>query len=160
MKLSYRGISYEAHPVTAKAKPTVPASDLKYRGASYRRGEAAKAESQNAILMYRGMSYSHQPTEQNAVVASVAPKAVDLKYRGTSYRLGAAAKAESQNAILTYRGMSYTHQPVAETVADTPVAPAISVQDKARVLTMSHHRALRNRQQTAFTRSWNAVAFG
>ncbi|MBL1173526.1 DUF4278 domain-containing protein [Pantanalinema sp. GBBB05] len=157
MKLSYRGISYEAHPVTAPTKPAVPASDLKYRGASYRRGEVAKAESQNAILTYRGMSYSHQSSD--SLATSVAPQAVDLKYRGTNYRLCEAAKAESQNAILTYRGMSYSHQPVVEAVADTPVAPAISVQDKARVLTMNHYRVLRNRQQTVFNRSWNAVAF-
>lgn len=158
MKLSYRGISYEVNPATATAKPAAPASDLKYRGASYRRGEAARAESQNAILTYRGMTYAHQPSDEQ--VAAVAPKAVDLKYRGTSYRLGEVAKAESRNAILTYRGMSYSHQPVAETRVDAPVAPALSVQDKARVLTMNHDRALRNRQQTVFNRSWNSVALG
>ncbi|MGI0485254.1 DUF4278 domain-containing protein [Pantanalinema rosaneae CENA516] len=152
MKLSYRGISYEVNPATASVKPPVPASDLKYRGASYRLGEVAKAESQNAILTYRGMSYS--PEAAN-MTAAVAPKAVDLKYRGTSYRLGEVAKAESQNAILTYRGMD-SQQPAVEAVVDAPV---MSMQDQARVLTMNHFRALKNRQQTVFNRSWNSVVF-
>lgn len=166
MKLSYRGISYEANSATAPAQPTVAASDLKYRGASYRLGEVAKAESQNAILMYRGMAYTHQAADQNLEAVSVARKAVDLKYRGASYRLGEVAKAESQNAILTYRDMPETHQSAA------PAVSATSVQDKVRVLTMNRHRAIQHRQQALFNRSaaeiglstqaataWNSVAF-
>lgn len=58
MKLSYRGTSYEYNPAQdLTVESAAPTSDLKYRGASYRRGQAARAESLSALVKYRGAAY-------------------------------------------------------------------------------------------------------
>lgn len=112
-------------------------------------------------LTYRGVQY-----ESNNQPASV--PAVDVRYRGASYRLNQVARTENLNAILKYRGAVYGSQPVAEVAATTPVAdvtaapvtvamPAYSVEQQARLLTMSHHRAVKNRQQSMLSRSASEV---
>ena len=58
MKLTYRGIAYE--PKTAPS--VAPISDLRYRGVAYRQKQAIKAENFNAVLTYRGVKYTLNPT--------------------------------------------------------------------------------------------------
>lgn len=76
MKLSYRGVQYEtnATPIApdAPAIYTGPAVNLKYRGATYRRGEAAKVERLGAIFKYRGVAYS-QAADNQASAPTTAP---------------------------------------------------------------------------------------
>jgi hypothetical protein len=111
-------------------------------------------------LTYRGVSYDHVPAQQlsdNAVV-----EAPNLRYRGAKYRQNQVAKAENLNALLKYRGVAYSTQPVAAapTEAVAPVeaaapvaAPKLSIQEKARLLNMDHHRMIKNREQSMLARS-------
>jgi len=72
MKLSYRGVRYEANstPIASDAPAvyTGPAVNLKYRGATYRRSEVAKVDRLGAIFKYRGAAYSTE--------AAIAPEPV------------------------------------------------------------------------------------
>ncbi|MCL6433709.1 MAG: DUF4278 domain-containing protein [Leptolyngbyaceae cyanobacterium HOT.MB2.61] len=104
-------------------------------------------------LTYRGVSY--ESTQKPAFVP-----AVDLRYRGASYRLNQVAKNDNLNAILKYRGTAYSLRPTVQAVDVAPaVAPAVStasplsVEEQARLLTLSHHRAVKNRQQSMLRRS-------
>lgn len=71
MQLSYRGVKYDYNP--AKTEFVQPAVDIKYRGATYRRGEAAKVARLGAIFIYRGATYNRQPDAQ---VETVQPAAI------------------------------------------------------------------------------------
>lgn len=111
-------------------------------------------------LTYRGVSYDYVPAQQQSDAPAV--EAPDLRYRGAKYRLNQVAKAESLNALLKYRGAAYSTQPVAATPAEAvaPVevaAPAstakLSIQEKARMLTMDHHRMIKNREQSMLARA-------
>ncbi|MBW4693170.1 MAG: DUF4278 domain-containing protein [Lyngbya sp. HA4199-MV5] len=131
MKLSYRGVDYDFNP-----------SSLQARGAKHRLSEVSKARALGAILTYRGAAYTVDPSAQFV-----------------SANLGAPA-----GTVLTYRGFSYTVQPAAQTVPASVVAaepavvnaikaPATSIQEQARTLTMNHHRAMKKRQQVMLVRS-------
>lgn len=75
MQLSYRGVKYDYSPANpVKAEYHQPGVDLKFRGASYRRGEVAKVERLGAIFKYRGATYS-QPVVEVPATAPVAPVA-------------------------------------------------------------------------------------
>lgn len=113
-------------------------------------------------LTYRGVRYDYNPAQPAHSVDAV--QAPDLRYRGAKYRLNQSAKAENLNAILKYRGVAYqtqpaavaqpTVQPVAPVEAVAPVAtPKVSIQEKARLLTMDHHRMIKNREQSILARS-------
>lgn len=112
-------------------------------------------------LSYRGVQY-----ESNNQPAAV--PAVDVRYRGATYRLQQVARSESLNAILKYRGAMYGSQPSAPVAPAIPIeattpapvfvpAPAVSVDQQARFLTMNHHRAVKNRQQSMLSRSASEV---
>lgn len=130
MKLSYRGINYDFNP-----------SSLQARGAKHRLSNVAKDRALGAILTYRGQTYAIEPCSQAASTRSnVVPSRV-LTYRGVSYTVQPTA----------------TVQPVAEATVQTASAsikaPAQSVQDQARALTMNHHWATKKRQQVMLVRS-------
>jgi Domain of unknown function (DUF4278) len=131
MKLSYRGVNYDFNP-----------SSLQARGAKHRLAEVSKARALGAILTYRGVAYAIEPPNQAAPVNAGVPAGTVLTYRGQSYTVQPAV----QNA------------PVAATIAQPDAAvsvkaPALSVQDQARALTMNHHRAMKKRQQVMLVRS-------
>jgi len=71
MQLSYRGVKYNYTP--AQAEIAQPAVDVKYRGATYRRGEADKVARLGTIFKYRGATYNRQPVAQ---VGAVQPAAI------------------------------------------------------------------------------------
>ena len=93
MKLSYRGVRYETNstPIAPDAPVvyTGPAVNLKYRGATYRRGEVAKVSRLGAIFKYRGAAYSTvaiapEPVAEpvaKPVVATAAATTVEAKAR-------------------------------------------------------------------------------
>ncbi|WP_421656013.1 DUF4278 domain-containing protein [Leptothermofonsia sp. ETS-13] len=104
-------------------------------------------------LTYRGVSY--ESTQKPASIP-----AVDLRYRGANYRLKQVAKNENLNAILKYRGAAYTLEPTVQTAtvpsAAVPAVSAVShlsIEEQARFLTLNHHRAVKNRQQSMLRRS-------
>ncbi len=104
------------------------------------------------LLTYRGVSYEANATRPAAVPA------VDLKYRGATYRLNQVAQSASLNAVLKYRGTTYGQQPTVAAVAPVPesvpaAVASVSVEEKARILTMNHHRLVKNRQQALLSRS-------
>lgn len=97
-------------------------------------------------LSYRGISYDYSPA--NSANAEVAQPGVDLKYRGATHRRGEVAKGDRLNAILKYRGAAYSTQ--SNPVAVAPVTR--TVEDRARLLNLSHDRAIRNRQHSMLSR--------
>ncbi len=117
MQLSYRGVKYDYHPADAvKAESARPATDLKYRGATYRRGEVAKVERLATLFKYRGAAYGYQP---------VAPVAAP--------------------------------QSAATPAAVAPIASTVEAQ--ARLLNLSHNRAVRNRHYTMLARTAGEQGF-
>jgi hypothetical protein len=106
-------------------------------------------------LTYRGTNYESNPAQESNP-QPVAP--VDLRYRRATYRFNQNARAESLNAILKYRGATYSTQPLAEvehapaTVGTPMGAVSASVDSQARLLTMRHHRCIKNRQQSLLSR--------
>lgn len=134
MKLSYRGVSYEVNPevTSTPSQPTIPATDLLYRGARYRRHQVAPSDALEAIVKSREV----MPTT--------------LVYRGATYRRNQVASTDALEAIVKLREANT--QPAAP---ETAVAsePTVSVQEKARLLTMNHHRTIKNRQQVMLSRS-------
>jgi len=107
-------------------------------------------------LTYRGVGY-----EPNHSKNTVSIPAVDLKYRGATYRLTQTAHTEALNSILKNRGVESNSQPAAEaTPVRTSDTVEPSVQDKARFLTLNHHRAVKNRQQTILNRSAAELGLG
>jgi hypothetical protein len=124
MKLSYRGVDYDFSP-----------SSLQVRGAKHRLNNVAKAKTLGALLTYRGAAYSIAPsTQTESASPSVAP-----------------------GSVLTYRGIRYTVQPMQQAAPAQAVtatkASVRSLEDQARVLTMNHQRATKNRQQAMLLRS-------
>lgn len=75
MKLSYRGTSYEYNPVnTVNTESPKPLVDLKYRGASYRRNQAAGVQRLSALFKYRGVAYNqHSSVEPPSETTSTTP---------------------------------------------------------------------------------------
>lgn len=116
-------------------------------------------------LSYRGVKYDYNPA--NPVKAEYAQPAVDLKYRGATYRRGEVSKVERLGAIFKYRGAAYSHQPVAQVEAAQPVAltapvvapVATTVEDRARLLTIGHSRAVRHRHYAMLARTASEQGF-
>lgn len=122
--LTYRGVQYQTNPVDQTA--SAPVADLKYRGAAYRSRQNAGVQALNAILTYRGAAY-----QITAAQKAPAPVAV--------------------NAALSYRGLDYQVKPATEDGA--VAAPTSTVEEKARLLTLNHHRVTKTRQQTVLARA-------
>lgn len=113
-------------------------------------------------LNYRGVSYEKEIAAP--LQAEYERPAVDLKYRGASYRLGEVAKVERLGVIFKYRGATYTQQPIAQPEV-APVAEPVaslatsSIDERARLLTLSHNRAVRNRHHAMLVRNAAQVGF-
>jgi hypothetical protein len=115
-------------------------------------------------LSYRGVKYDYNPA--NPLKVDYAQPAADLKYRGATYRRGEVAKVERLGTIFKYRGAAYSHQPVAQVKAPetapvvAPVAPvATTVENRARLLTLGHNRAVRNRHYVMLARTASEQGF-
>lgn len=104
-------------------------------------------------LSYRGVSYESIPA-RNATVDAPAP-ILDLKYRGAAYRQQATAKAQAPALVLKYRGIAHATQPQAAAAAPQSVATHPSVQEQARLVPVTHHRLIKNRQQSLLSR-WSS----
>jgi hypothetical protein len=99
-------------------------------------------------LTYRGVNY-----ETNSATVPTPVPATDLKYRGASYRLHQAARTEALEAILKYRGAIYGGKKAQRAAIVAPASQASSVQEQARLLTMNHHRLIKNREQSMLRRA-------
>jgi hypothetical protein len=101
-------------------------------------------------LTYRGVSY-----EYNAPQVEYGDATQVGKYRGLDIRFRNLKKALvlQPTLDLLYRGVAYTANPAPATETQTEQAPAQSVQERARVLMMNHHRSEKQRQQSMLTRS-------
>lgn len=116
-------------------------------------------------LSYRGVQYDYNPA--NSAQAEPVQPAADLKYRGAAYRRGETAKVERLGAIFKYRGAAYSHRPIAPVEPAQPVATpaavapvaAITFEDKARLLTLSHNRAVRHRHYAMLSRTAGEQGF-
>ncbi|GAB4377044.1 MAG: DUF4278 domain-containing protein [Elainellaceae cyanobacterium] len=106
-------------------------------------------------LTYRGVSYEYNPP-----AVEYGDLSQSGKYRGLDIRFRNPKKVPvlQPTLDLLYRGVEYTaNEPeVVEVaaVADQAVAsaPASSIQDRARVLMMDHHRKVKRRQQAMLSR--------
>ncbi|MBZ8180902.1 MAG: DUF4278 domain-containing protein [Oscillatoria sp. PMC 1051.18] len=102
-------------------------------------------------LTYRGVNYDYNPT-----FVETSEGKVGGKYRGMDWRFRNLKKPPviQPTKNLTYRGVSYQ---VGQTSSDKSVKvgkiPALSTQDKARVLMMDRTRINRNRQEAMLSRS-------
>lgn len=98
MKLTYRGISYETNSAPATVIP-VPSTDMKYRGASYRRNQAVKTEALNAVMTYRGAQYNTQPVPVKPVVAATPEPSIAEKARLLTANHYRTAKKRQQSLL-------------------------------------------------------------
>jgi hypothetical protein len=100
-------------------------------------------------LNYRGVSY-----EYNAPQVEYGDATQVGKYRGLDIRFRNIKKAPvfQPTLDLIYRGVAHTANPASATETQTEKAPALSVQDRARVLMMDHHRSVKRRQQAMLSR--------
>jgi hypothetical protein len=117
-----------------------------------------KREAKSMKLTYRGTSYNYNPPEveygdltqsgkyrgldvrfRNPKKPLVLQPTLDLLYRGVAHKNGENAPQESVPVV---------------TVETTEAAktPVLSVQDRARMLMMSHHRQVKRRQQAMLSR--------
>ena len=137
MKLSYRGIDYGFNP-----------SSLQARGAKRRLGEVSKARALGAILTYRGAAYVVNPAAQAVSASASIPAGTVLTYRGFSYTVQPTYKMQPR--VQDVSAQAVATQP---TVVNAVKAPAVSIHEQARTLTMNHHRAMKKRQQVMLLRS-------
>lgn len=113
-------------------------------------------------IKYRGVSYEYNPP-----AVEYGDLSQSGKYRGLDVRFRNPKKTPvlQPTLDLLYRGVAHTANPVedgnaiesTETVAPatasaTVTAPASSIQDRARVLMMNHHRKVKQRQQAMLSR--------
>jgi hypothetical protein len=108
-------------------------------------------------LTYRGVSYDYTPPV-------VEMKAIDEvgKFRGVDIRFRTVKKAPVQQPTLdlVYRGVAYstgTPAMAEPTPAVAPAAPVaagatLSADDKARLMMLNRHRAVKQRQQSMLAR--------
>lgn len=98
-------------------------------------------------LSYRGISYDYNPP-----VLATTQGQLGGKYRGLDWRFRNMKKPPVLQPTLNlkYRGVYYH---TGGTSAHPAKAPALSVQDKARSLMLTHQRTLINRQRSMLNRS-------
>lgn len=108
-------------------------------------------------INYRGVSYEYNPPQ-----VEYGDLTQSGKYRGVDVRFRNPRKTPvlQPTLDLVYRGVAYTTNAVepTEAVEATPEtvaleAPVASVQNRARVLMMNHHRKVKQRQQAMLSRS-------
>jgi hypothetical protein len=114
MKLTYRGISYESHPV-----PT-PNSPLEMAG------------------QYRGVHWRLN----NPTTYPMEEPPLELKYRGIPYVTGTPEVITPENS----------DTPEFIPVSSVAELLALTLDDKARALTLSHCRSIKKRQQAMLGR--------
>jgi Domain of unknown function (DUF4278) len=108
-------------------------------------------------LTYRGVSYDYNPPK-----VEYGDRTQVGKYRGLDIRFRNPKKplVLQPTLDLMYRGAAYTLNPVDNSdsavevspAAPTPVAATSSVQERARLLMMGHHKSVKRRQQAMLTR--------
>ncbi|WP_416676295.1 DUF4278 domain-containing protein [Egbenema bharatensis] len=106
-------------------------------------------------LTYRGKSYDYNPpeVEYGDLNQSGKYRGLDVRFRNPKRPLVLQPTLD-----LLYRGVAYKNNEVEESPASVPVeaevtkAPTLSVQDRARMLMMSHHRRVKHRQQAMLSR--------
>ena len=112
-------------------------------------------------LTYRGTSYDYNPpeVEYGDLTQSGKYRGLDVRFRNPKRHLVLQPTLD-----LLYRGVarksSNAEQPEnvrveaakAVETAETTKAPVLSVQDRARMLMMSHHRQVKHRQQSMLSR--------
>jgi len=101
-------------------------------------------------LTYRGNSY-----EYNTVVVETSTGEVGGKYRSRDWRFRNLKKPPIllPTLNLKYRGATYNKPgTVDETTVSKDKTPAISIQEKARLLTIENTKASEKRQQTLLSR--------
>jgi hypothetical protein len=107
-------------------------------------------------ITYRGVSYEYNPpqVEYGDLTQSGKYRGVDVRFRNLK-----KPPVLQPTLDLLYRGTAYTANPpepvVEPTAAVAPAtvdAPASSIQDRARILMMNHHRKVKQRQQSMLSR--------
>lgn len=108
-------------------------------------------------INYRGVSYEYNPpqVEYGDLTQSGKYRGVDVRFRNPK-----KTPVLQPTLDLVYRGVAYKTNAVepTEAVEETPEtvtleAPVASVQNRARVLMMNHHRKVKQRQQAMLSRS-------
>lgn len=115
-------------------------------------------------LSYRGVNFDYAPGS-----TAVSLGKVGGKYRGCDWRFRHLTQAPvlSTNLDLIYRGVAYQTQPapapapVHAGVSDAVIhpEPALSVDQRARLMMMNHHRWIKNRQQSMLGRGSEEIGF-
>ncbi|NER79853.1 MAG: DUF4278 domain-containing protein [Leptolyngbya sp. SIO1D8] len=114
-------------------------------------------------LTYRGIQYDYTPpTVEMRTTSEVG------HYRGVDIRFRTVKKNPVQQPTLdlVYRGVAYqTGEAAAPKVANTEApagtsVPAVDIELKARTMLASHHRTVKQRQQTMLTRLATDVGLG
>jgi hypothetical protein len=109
-------------------------------------------------LTYRGMSYDYNPpeVEYGDLNQSGKYRGLDVRFRNPQRPLVLQPTLD-----LLYRGVAHKSQGVEESPAsvsgetveaDVAKTPVLSIQDRARMLMMSHHRRVKHRQQAMLSR--------
>lgn len=115
-------------------------------------------------LTYRGVNYEYTPPE-----VDMQPTSEIGQYRGLEWRFRNPKKVPvlQPNLNLMYRGVAYrtgSEEPVSAPAYRPAPAVAkpdsLSVPNMARALMMSHHRWIKNRQQTLLSRAATEVGLG
>jgi hypothetical protein len=106
-------------------------------------------------INYRGLSYEYTPPE-----VEYGDLTQSGKYRGVDIRFRNSKKVPVQQPTLDliYRGAAYTTNTAGaveapQVEAAKAEASAPSIQERARVLMMNHHRQVKQRQQAMLSRS-------
>lgn len=109
-------------------------------------------------INYRGVSYEYNPpqVEYGDLTQSGKYRGVDVRFRNPQ-----KTPVLQPTLDLIYRGVAYTTNevevPAEVAPVDATVAPvgeaSLSVQNRARVLMMNHHRKVKQRQQAMLSRS-------
>lgn len=108
-------------------------------------------------LTYRGVSYEYNP-----VVVESTTSEVGGQYRSRDWRFRNLKKPPIlvPTFNLKYRGVTYNKPgTVVSPTVTTDKAPAISTQEKARLLMIENTKASEKRQQTLLSRSAEEIGF-
>jgi hypothetical protein len=116
-------------------------------------------------LTYRGISYDYSPVDVKLTDAVTTTG----RYRGAAYRFRQqqTTLAQQPSLDLKYRGVAYATEPAPVDAVDAAVVPvaelaaatvtvqpvaAINTEEKMRSLAMSHHRLVKQREQSVLSR--------
>ncbi len=137
--------------------------ELTYRGVQYAYNPpAVRAAGEGTMGRYRGAVCRFQ---QVRLESPVLESTLDLKYRGVAYRSGgqavtAAPAVTAQPATQPVAVQPATQSPVAVGAEQAAKPAAFSAEQKARLLMMGHHRAIKQREQSMLGRLAQEVGLG